>query len=133
MRKAAWGHKTEHRLRVRAQSVLHAARGLPNARIAERVGVHVDTVRTWRSRFAEPGLPALADHKRTGRPPSLTPPQAAQVKALACQLPAETGTPLSRWTTPELSREAVMRGIVAFLSASPVRRCLARDALKREP
>ncbi|MFD4835392.1 helix-turn-helix domain-containing protein [Streptomyces uncialis] len=32
---------------MRAQIVLHAVRGLPNARIAERVGVHVDTVRTW--------------------------------------------------------------------------------------
>ena len=41
LKKAALGHKTEHRLRVRAQIVLHAARGLPNARIAERVGVHV--------------------------------------------------------------------------------------------
>lgn len=130
LKKAACGHKTEYRLRVRAQIVLHAARGLPNARIAERVGVHVDTVRTWRSRFAELGMPGLADRKRTGRPPSFTPLQAAQVKALACQLPAETGTPLSRWTTPELAREAVKRGIAPFLSASTVRRWLARDALK---
>jgi transposase len=83
LKKAAWGHKTEHRLRVRAQIVLHAARGLPNARIAERVGVHVDTVRTWRKRFAELGMPGLVDRKRTGRPPSFTPLQAAQVKALA--------------------------------------------------
>ncbi|MFF9508107.1 helix-turn-helix domain-containing protein [Streptomyces sp. NPDC014724] len=130
LKKAAWGHKTEHRLRVRAQIVLHAARGLPNARIAGRVGVHVDTVRTWRSRFAELGMAGLADRKRTGRPPSFTPLQTAQVKALACQLPAETGAPLSRWTSPELAREAVKRGIAPFLSASTVRRWLARDALK---
>ncbi|MFJ9676601.1 helix-turn-helix domain-containing protein [Streptomyces sp. NPDC101194] len=130
LKKAARGHKTEHRLRVRSQIVLHAARGLPNAQIAERVGVHVDTVRTWRSRFAELGMPGLADRKRTGRPPSFTPLQATQVKALACQLPAETGAPLSRWTTPELAREAVKRGIAPFLSASTVRRWLARDALK---
>ncbi|WP_425247161.1 IS630 family transposase [Streptomyces sp. NEAU-NA10] len=130
LKKAARGHKTEHRLRVRAQIVLHAARGLPNARIAERVGVHVDTVRTWRSRFAEQGMPGLADRKRTGRPPTFTSLQATQVKALACQLPAETGAPLSRWTTPELAREAVKRGIAPSLSASTVRRWLARDALK---
>ncbi|MEV6833699.1 hypothetical protein AB0N17_04110 [Streptomyces sp. NPDC051133] len=37
--------------------MLHAARGLANARIAEGVGVHVDTVRTWRSRFAPDARP----------------------------------------------------------------------------
>ncbi|MFE7398790.1 helix-turn-helix domain-containing protein [Streptomyces sp. NPDC057557] len=118
LKRAAWGHKTEHRLRVRAQIVLLAARGLPNARAAERVGVHVDTVHIWRSRFAELGMPGLADRKRTGRLPSFTTLQAAQVKALACQLPAETGAPLSRWSTPELAREAAARGIAPFLSAS---------------
>ncbi|PZG99643.1 IS630 family transposase [Streptomyces sp. NTH33] len=126
----AWGHKTEYRLRLRAQIVLHAARGMANARIAERVGVHVDTVRRWRGRFAEKRLPGLADRKRTGRPPSFTPLQTAQVAALACQLPAETGMPLSRWPCPELAREAVERGIAPFLSSSTVRRWLTRDALK---
>ncbi|MFJ6000433.1 helix-turn-helix domain-containing protein [Streptomyces sp. NPDC092370] len=102
LKKAAWGHKTPHQARVRAHIVLLAARGRANARIADRVGVHVDTVRTWRGRFAELGLPGLADRKRTGRPASFTPLQAAQVTALACQLPAETGAPLSRWSCPDL-------------------------------
>jgi DDE superfamily endonuclease len=53
-----------------------------------------------------------------------------QVKALACELPAETGVPLSRWSAPELAVEAVNRGIVAAVSASTVRRWLAEDALK---
>ncbi|MEV5011427.1 IS630 family transposase [Streptomyces sp. NPDC055692] len=128
--KMAWGHKTEFRLRLRAQIILHAARGLANARISERVGVHVDTVRRWRGRFAEKRLPGLADRKRTGRPPSLTALQNPQVAALACQLPAETGVPLSRWSCPELAREAVERGVAPFLSASTVRCWLTRDALK---
>lgn len=34
----AYGHKTEHRLRVRAQVVLHAARGRSHACIAGRPG-----------------------------------------------------------------------------------------------
>jgi hypothetical protein len=59
LKKDAWGHKTEHRARVRAQIVLRAAR--VNARIAVEVGVHVDTVRKWRDRFADLGLPGLAD------------------------------------------------------------------------
>ncbi|MFG2563153.1 helix-turn-helix domain-containing protein [Streptomyces sp. NPDC048496] len=73
LKKAAHGHKTAHQDRVRAQIVLHAARGRGNARIARETGVHLDTVRTWRVRFAEGGLPALADRKRPGRPGRFTP------------------------------------------------------------
>jgi DDE superfamily endonuclease len=52
------------------------------------------------------------------------------VKALACELPAESGVPLSRWSAPELAAEAVARGIVEAVSASTVRRWLAEDVLK---
>jgi hypothetical protein len=52
------------------------------------------------------------------------------VKALACELPAESGVPLSRWSAPELAVEAVARDIVEAISASTVRRWLASDALK---
>ncbi len=56
--------------------------------------------------------------------------QVAEVKALACQLPAETGVPLSRWSCPDLAREAVTAGIAETISASTVRRWLAADAIK---
>uniref|UniRef100_UPI001C3765B6 IS630 family transposase n=1 Tax=Peterkaempfera griseoplana TaxID=66896 RepID=UPI001C3765B6 len=130
MKRVAWGHKTPHQSRLRARIVLLAAQGRANARIARETGVHLDTVRTWRSRFAEQGLPGLADRKRPGRPASFTALQTAQVKALACQLPAETGTPLSRWSCPELAREAVARRIAPALSASTVRRWPQQDAIK---
>lgn len=90
LKKAAYGHKSPHQARTRAQVVLHAARGHSNARIARETGLHLDTVRTWRGRFAAGGLPALEDRKRSGRPARFTPVQAAEAKALACQLPAET-------------------------------------------
>ncbi|MFF1571038.1 transposase [Streptomyces sp. NPDC058293] len=127
LKKAAWGHKTPYQVRMRAQVVLHAARGRSNARTARETGLHVDTVRRWRGRFAAQGMSALADRERSGRPPSFSALQAAQLKALACQLPAETGVPLSRWSCPDLAREAVERGIAAFLSASTVRRWLKDD------
>ncbi|MFF9645905.1 helix-turn-helix domain-containing protein [Kitasatospora aureofaciens] len=130
LKKMAYGHKTEHRLRLRAQVVLHAARGRSNARIARETGLHLDTVRTWRGRFAEHGLPGLTDRKRAGRPRVFTVLQTAQVTAPACQLPAESGVPLARWSAPELARETIERGIAAFMSASTVRRWLAEDALK---
>ena len=130
LKKMAYGHKTEHRIRQRAHIVLHAARGRSNARIARETGLHLDTVRTWRGRFAGNRLPALSDRKRSGRPSSFTPLQTAQVKALACRLPAESGTPLSRWSTPELAREVVARAIADTISASTVRRWLSDDAIK---
>ncbi|MGW1093349.1 IS630 family transposase [Streptomyces sp. NPDC002596] len=130
LKKMAYGHKTEYRLRVRAQVILHAARGRSNARIAHETGLHLDTVRAWRGRFAHGGLPALADRKRSGRPVRFTPVQVAEAKALACQLPAETGVPLSRWSCPELAAELTARGITDTISASTVRRWLHQDALK---
>jgi len=130
LKKMAYGHKTEYRLRTRAQVVLHAARGRSNARIARETGLHLDTVRCWRGRFAERGLAGLSDRERSGRPPSVTALQVAQVKALACRLPAESGVPLARWSCPELAREVVARAIAGSVSASTVRRWLADDALK---
>ncbi|MFJ2946665.1 helix-turn-helix domain-containing protein [Streptomyces sp. NPDC087226] len=61
LKKLAYGHNTEHRLRCRAQIVLHAARGRSNARTAHETGLHLDTVRAWRGRFAHGGLSALED------------------------------------------------------------------------
>lgn len=130
MKKAAYGHKTEYQARVRAHIVLHAARGRSNARVARETGLHLDTVRTWRNRFADGGLSALANRRRSGRPARFTPVQVTEAKALACQLPAETGTPLSRWSCPELAAELTARGIVDTVSASTVRRWLRQDALK---
>ncbi|MEU7069953.1 helix-turn-helix domain-containing protein [Streptomyces narbonensis] len=90
----------------------------------------MDTVRTWRDRFAGDRLPALSDRKRSGRPASFAPLQRAQVKAPTCRLPAESGTPLSHWSASEPAREAVARAIVDTISASTVRRRLVQDAIK---
>ncbi|MFC9752026.1 IS630 family transposase [Streptomyces sp. NPDC056921] len=130
LKKMAYGHKTPHQAWQRAAVVLLAARGQGNARIAAETHLHVDTVRTWRGRFAHGGLPALADRKRSGRPARFTPVQVAEAKALACQLPTETGVPLSRWSCPELAAELTARGITESVSASTVRRWLREDALK---
>ncbi|WP_327129862.1 helix-turn-helix domain-containing protein [Streptomyces sp. NBC_01727] len=126
----AWGHKSRYRQRVRAQIVVHASRGRSNARIARETRLHLDTVRRWRYRFAEQGLAGLRDRQRSGRPSSFTPVQAAEVKALTCWPSAESRVPLSRWSCPELAREAITRCIVTVLSASTVRRWLKTDALK---
>ncbi|MEV6380610.1 helix-turn-helix domain-containing protein [Streptomyces sp. NPDC051773] len=48
----ACGHKTSYQPRQRATIVLLAARGHSHARTAGQTRMHVDTVRTWRGRFA---------------------------------------------------------------------------------
>lgn len=52
------------------------------------------------------------------------------IKALACELPATNGVPLSRWHTPELARAAVEQGIVAQVSGTTIWRWLSADAIK---
>jgi DDE superfamily endonuclease len=59
-----------------------------------------------------------------------TPVQVAEVKALACTLPAETGQPLSRWSGADLATEAITRGLAETISPATVRRWLAADAIK---
>ena len=63
--------------------------------------------------------------------PLVFPPQVVvQVKALACELPARLGVPLSRFSRLELAREAIARGIVASISGSTIWRWLSADALR---
>jgi transposase len=130
LKKLVRTHTAAQRDVTRASIVLLAARGLSNNQIATRLRITVDTVRTWRGRYAAQGRDGLADRPRSGRPPVFTPVQVAQVKALACQLPAQAGVPLSVWSAPELAREAVSTAILDEVSASTVRRWLAEDAIK---
>jgi transposase len=126
----ARGQTTPYRDKVRAQIVLRAVERQTNCQIAAGVGVSVDTVCTWRGRFAEHGLAGLRDRPRCGRPSRFSAVQRAQVTALACQIPACVGVPLARWSCPELAREGVGQGIAEAISPATVRRWLARDAIK---
>ena len=123
--------RTEQRLALRAGIVLAAAEGHPNVRIAASLGVCEDTARKWRHRWcAAPGVSSLGDAKRCGRPAVFTAVQVAQVKALACTPPEDSGLPLSTWSCPELAVQAVSGGICESISPSTVRRWLSEDALK---
>jgi transposase len=130
LNKRARGAKTAHRDRLRAQIVLAAARGQENARIAADLQITVDTARKWRGRFADRGLDGLRDLHRSGRPRRISELTRAAVVALACQLPAATGVPLSRWTGPELLAEITKAGTEDELSASSVLRILAEHPVK---
>jgi transposase len=128
--KRASSGRAEHRDRIRAQIVLAAAGGADNVTIAADLHLCVDTARKWRRRFCAARLDGLADRPRSGRPRRFSAVQLASVTALACTLPAETGIPLSRWSSTELAAEAVTRGVVTSISASTVHRWLVGDAIK---
>jgi transposase len=130
LKKRSRGAKTAHRDRQRAQIVLLAAGGRPTAAIARRLHLTQDTVRKWRVRFAARRLAGLDDLSRSGRPRRITAAERAAICALACQLPAATGVPLSRWTGPELAAEIASRGLTGPVSASSVLRILAEHPIK---
>ena len=53
-----------------------------------------------------------------------------QVKALACELPATRGLPLSRLSCADIAHEAERAGLVATLSGTTVWRWLSEDAIR---
>lgn len=71
----------------------------------------------------------MRDRGRAGRG-RFPPGQIAEIKALACELPAESGRPISRWSAAEIASEAVARGIVCEISGTTVWRWLAEDAIR---
>ena len=131
LKKRVRGAKTHWRDRLRALIVLAAARGHRTARIARDLGIDEGTVRKWRGRFAELRLAGLRDLPRCGRPRLIPEQDRAAVVALACQLPVDTGVPLSRWTGPELAAELAAQGLVSGpVSASSVLRILAENPVR---
>jgi transposase len=115
---------------LRAKIVLMAAEGLANTQIAARLDTSPQVVHRWRKRFFEQGLAGLADNRRSGRPVSFGPTVAVETKQLACELPATTGVPLSRWSCIEVARELITRGVVGAISAATVWRILVTDAIR---
>ena len=63
--------------------------------------------------------------------PGFFPPDlVVQVKALACELPARHGRPLSRWSTTDLVQQVQQSGLVASVSGSTLWRWLHQDAIR---
>jgi transposase len=115
---------------TRARIVLLAAAGLANAAIARRLGIAPNTVGKWRKRFCQEGFDGLADRKRSGRPRAFPAAVVALAKAVACELPATRGVPLSRWSLSELRAELLASGAVSEISTTTLWRWLAEDPIK---
>jgi hypothetical protein len=66
----------------------------------------------------------------SGARPFSPPEVVVQVKALACELPLDTGLPLSRFSRQDLVREVRARGLVAQISGTTIWRWLDEDAIR---
>src|SRR5881296_1282167 len=87
----------------RARAVLLMAEGMPGVEIADRTGYTVVQISRVRRRFAEHGLGGLQDRPRSGRPPTITARQRAQIVAWTLKPPAPG---LTHWSTRDLARHA---------------------------
>ena len=74
--------------------------------------------------------PVWRPNPELGARPFFPPEVVVQVKALACELPADTGLPLSRFSRRDLAREVIARGIVAQVSGATIWRWLDQDAIR---
>lgn len=135
--------KTPHVQVIRANIILQAYAGGRNAHIAEDIDCNINTVRTWRRRWAEAeGVLAeaeakmeaneyqqmvrnvLADDPRSGSPGKFSAEQLCQIMAVACQSPEETDCPVTHWTPRELANEVIDQGIVESISIRHIGRFL---------
>lgn len=127
-------HSTPQQVARRGRIILEAAAGLSNSQIAREVGLDVDTVRFWRSRWLglQAGLEDLSleerlrDAPRPGTPARITPEQVCRIVALACEAPSQAGRPISQWSGREVAEEVVKQGIVDRISPRHAARLLKR-------
>lgn len=128
-------HRSEQQVVMRARIVLAAAQGHTNVHIARELAINVDTVRLWRDRWAELDridretlsiAERLRDAPRPGAHPKITAEQRCQMAALACEVPAKSGRPISQWTGREIADEMITRGIVEHISPRHAARLLKK-------
>lgn len=125
VRTLARGQATEARLVSRAAMVVAVVYdGVGIVRAARQHGVVRHTVSSWVKRFlANPGVDALQDAERSGRPPTYGDRDHAIVLTLACQRPEDVGRLEGRMTQAIIAEEAAKRGVP--VSRSTVQRTMA--------
>jgi putative transposase len=128
-------HSTPQQLALRARLILEAEAGLNNSEIGRKHGFSTNSVRLWRDRWLSfAAIPLeelsveerLADIPRAGKPSAITPEQVCRIVALACELPEESGRPITQWSASEIAAEIIKRGILPTISPRHAARILKR-------
>ena len=126
-------HTTAQQVALRGRIILAADAGQNNSQIARELGISVETVRLWRTRWLafQPLAAAdlsveerLRDVPRPGRTSQISAEQLCQMIALACEQPQDR--PISQWTGREIADEVMRRGIVKQISPRHAARLLKK-------
>ncbi len=147
-----WSRSCPQGLAHRAEIILLAFAGCQNEVIAERLKCERHGVGIWRRRWQRAFArlvviecvekPAalreaiegvLGDLPRAGCGGTFTAEQIAQILAVACEPPENSGRPVTHWTPGELADEVMKRGIVPTISARHVGRFLKDSRAEAAP
>ena len=103
LEKVARSRRTPQAVAQRARIVLMTAAGMGPGAVGEELGVSQPTIRKWRARYAEQGLPGLRSEPRPGRPRSLDDQRVADLLNQALQTrPAKQ----THWSVRSFAAEA---------------------------
>ena len=92
------------KLYKRAVALLELERGQTYTRVAEMVGVSIQTVINWTSNYKQIGLRCLEAKPRSGRPVEIDGTSRAKITALACSDPPAG---YGQWSLRLLAEKAV--------------------------
>jgi transposase len=98
-------HNTAQALAQRCRIVLAAAEGGTDGEVAERLGVHEDTVWKWRNRFLDRRLDGLHDEPRPGKPRTITDDEVERVIVKTLE---ETPPDATHWSTRSMAKATGM-------------------------
>lgn len=127
---------TAQQVALRARIMLAAGRGCGVTEIARSMDISNEMVQKWRQRWLSlRELPLtelsveqrLRDLPRCGCPGRITAEQYAEIIAVACEPPEQSGRPITHWSVRELVDEVIHRGIVSSISERQMRRFLQRS------
>ena len=108
----------------RARAIVLSINGWTSGQIARAFGVTADSVRRWRSWFAEDGVEGLRAGERAGREPVKSAAAASVVAGLLSEPVADR----SNWTLPRLQAE-IERQAEVTISKSQLSRTLKKMAI----
>jgi transposase len=100
----SWSRRltTAQALAQRSRIVLLVAEGVRTGEVAERLGVHRNTVAKWRRRFEAERLDGLVDEPRPGRPRTVTD---AHVDAVITKTLESAPKDATHWSTRSMASE----------------------------
>ena len=146
--KLSSGTHTPLNIKIRATIILDAYTGFTNIAVASKLEVTKTTVNLWRKKWSvcwpeiqkieeervhklkQIIIQTLSDIKRSGKPPTFTQEQIAQMIAIGCKKPEDFDLPLSHWTFSELRKKIIERNIVERISERHLARIFKNKGFK---